>query len=315
MTTLKDPPRTVIEPPSTTRAQRRRTGKPHYEVRDRLSSAPFFGAAALFVGIVLLVPFVYTIVRSFFADGGGGFVWFDNYVTMFQDPNIQLSLLNTFIWAIGALILPVLFGLGIAIMTSSMKLGAVARAVVILPYALAGTIVAIIGNIIFTSQGSLNQALSAFGLMSADSPIQWLLHWPLNVIAAILIASWQSTGVNVVLFMVGLQTIPRETTEAAALDGADGWIRFKDVIFPQLRPTTIVVIGLTITNALRAFDVIWVLTQGGPNRSSETLALSMYRQSFLLLDPAVGSAIAVILTIIVVACSWIYLRRQIGHEL
>ena len=185
---------------------------------------------------------------------------------MFQDPNIQLSLLNTFIWAIGALILPVLFGLGIAIMTSAMKLGSVARAVVILPYALAGTIVAIIGNIIFTSQGSLNQALSAFGLMSTDSPIQWLLHWPLNVIAAILIASWQSTGVNVVLFMVGLQTIPRETTEAAALDGADGWIRFKDVIFPQLRPTTIVVIGLTITNALRAFDVIWVLTQGGPNR-------------------------------------------------
>ena len=280
MTTLKDSPRTVIEPPSPTRAerrrtQRRRTGRPHYELRDRLSAAPFFGAAALFVGIVLLVPFVYTTVRSFIGDGGAGFVGFDNYVTMFNDPNIQLSLLNTLIWAIGALILPVLFGLGIAIMTSSMKLGAVARAAVILPYALAGTIVAIIGNIIFTSQGSLNQALSVFGVMSANSPIQWLLHWPLNVIAAILIASWQSTGVNVVLFMVGLQTIPRETTEAAAIDGADGWIRFKDVIFPQLRPTTIVVIGLTITNALRAFDMIWVLTQGGPNRSSETLPLDV----------------------------------------
>ena len=270
---------------------------------------------SLFVGIVLLVPFLYTVVRSFFGDGAVKFVWLDNYVAIFQDQNLQLSLLNTFIWAIGALILPVIFGLGIAVMTSAMKLGAVARAVVILPYALAGTIVAIIGNIIFTSHGSLNQALSMFGLMSMDSPIQWLLHWPHNVIAAIVIASWQSTGVNVVLFMVGLQAIPRESIEAAALDGADGWIRFKDVIFPQLRPTTIVVVGLTITNALRAFDVIWVLTNGGPNRTSETLALSMYRQSFLHLDPAVGSAIAVILTIIVVACSWIYLRRQIGQEL
>jgi multiple sugar transport system permease protein len=313
MTTLEDPPRRAIATPPASEhhsaPSRRRN-----DLRDRLSAAPFFGAAALFVGIVLLVPFGYTVIRSFIGTGDEGFVGVDNYVTMFQDPNIQLSLLNTFIWAIAALLLPVVFGLSIAIMTSGMKLGAVARGVVVLPYALAGTIVAIIGNIIFTSQGSLNQALSAIGLTSADSPIQWLLHWPLNVIAAILIASWQSTGVNVVLFMVGLQTIPRETIEAAALDGADGWIRFKDIILPQLRPTTIVVIGLTITNALRAFDVIWVLTQGGPNRTSETLALSMYRESFLLLDPAVGSAIAVILTIIVVACSWIYLRRQIGHE-
>jgi len=314
MTTLEDPPHKVIES-RRAEAARRRADRPYRELRDRLSATPFLGAAALFVGIVLLLPFGWTIIRSFFGTGVEGFVGFDNYVEMFQDPNIQLSLLNTFIWAIGALLLPVVFGLGIAVLTSAMRLGAVARAVVILPYALAGTIVAIIGNIIFTSQGSFNQALAAFGLLSMDEPIQWLLHWPLNVIAAILIASWQSTGVNVVLFMVGLQTIPRETMEAAALDGADGWIRFKDVILPQLRPTTIVVIGLTITNALRAFDVIWVLTQGGPNRTSETLALSMYRESFLLLDPAVGSAIAVILTIIVVACSWIYLRRQIGHEL
>ena len=105
MTTLKDPPRIVIEPTSTTRARSRRGHKPHYELRDRLSAAPFFGAAALFVGIVLLVPLGYTIVRSFIGSGGEGFVGFDNYVTMFQDPNIQLSLLNTFIWAIGALIL------------------------------------------------------------------------------------------------------------------------------------------------------------------------------------------------------------------
>lgn len=282
--------------------------------RDRASAAPFLAAAVLLVGVVLLVPLGYTIARSFFFNGDGGFAGLDNYAAVFKDQNLQRSLLNTFIWAVGSLILPVVLGLGIAIMTSAMRIGALARAVVILPYALAGTVVAIVGNLMFTSAGSLNQALEAFGLTSADDPIQWLLHWPTNVVSAILVSSWQSTGVNVVLFMVGLQTIPRETVEAAALDGADGWIRFRDVILPQLRPTTAVVIGLTITNALRAFDVIWVLTQGGPNRTSETLALSMYRQSFLLLDPAVGSAIAVILTIVVVLCSWIYLRRQIGHE-
>jgi multiple sugar transport system permease protein len=287
---------------------------PSHAWRDRISAVPFLIAPVALVGIVLLVPLGYTVVRSFFLNGDGGFAGLTNYAAMLKDPNLRLSLLNTVIWAVGSLILPVVLGLGIAVMTSGMRLGSVSRAVVILPYALAGTVVAIVGNLIFTTDGSLNQALAAFGLASSDHPTQWLLHWPLNVIAALLIASWQSTGVNVVLFMVGLQTIPRETVEAAALDGADGWIRFRDVILPQLRPTTAVVIGLTITNALRAFDVIWVLTQGGPNRTSETLALSMYRQSFLLLDPAVGSAIAVVLTILVVACSWLYLRRQIGHE-
>ena len=312
MTISQAPPRTATAPSAPPP-----TDVPHgssHAWRDRMSAAPFLIAPVALVGIVLLVPLGYTVVRSFFHNGGAGFAGLDNYAAMLKDPNLRLSLLNTLIWAIGSLVLPVVLGLGIAVMTSGMRLGSVSRAVVILPYALAGTVVAIVGNLIFTTDGSLNQALSAFGLGSADHPTQWLLHWPLNVIAALLIASWQSTGVNVVLFMVGLQTIPRETVEAAALDGADGWIRFRDVILPQLRPTTAVVIGLTITNALRAFDVIWVLTQGGPNRTSETLALSMYRQSFLLLDPAVGSAIAVVLTILVVACSWLYLRRQIGHE-
>ncbi|MFE6736542.1 carbohydrate ABC transporter permease [Microbacterium sp. NPDC057650] len=287
---------------------------PGHERRARVAAIPFVGLGLLVVGVVLLLPFVFTIYRSFVGNADAGFVGLDNYVTMFRDPALQRSMVNTLMWAIGSLILPVGLGLGIAVMTSAMKLGAVARALVVLPYALAGTVVAIIGNMLLSSTGSLNQALAFLGLGDPESPIQWLLQWPSNVLSVIVFAAWQTTGVNVVLYMVGLQTIPRETVEAAALDGADGWKRFRHVIFPQLKATTAVVIGLTITNALRAFDMIWVLTSGGPNRSSETLALSMYRQSFLLLDPAVGSAIAVILTIIVVACSWLYLRRQLGQE-
>lgn len=298
----------------------RRRGRPHsgtskgHQRRARLVAAPFIGTALGVVGIVLLLPFAYTVIRSFRGDVGMGFIGFDNYTAMFQDPALRRSIVNTLLWAVGSLILPVGLGLGIAMMTSAMKRGSVARAIVVLPYALAGTVVAIIGNVLLSSEGALNQALTFIGLTEADTPTQWLLQWPMNVFSVIVFATWHSTGVNVVLYMVGLQTIPRETVEAAALDGADGWNRFRHVILPQLRATTAVVVGLTITNALRAFDMIWVLTSGGPNRSSETLALSMYRQSFLMLDPAVGSAIAVVLTVIVGACSWLYLRRQIGHE-
>lgn len=285
-----------------------------HEHRARFAAIPYIGAALAVVALVLLIPFGYTVYRSFMGNGGAGFVGLDNYATMFRDPALQRSMTNTLLWAVGSLILPVGLGLGIAVMTSAMKLGAVARALVVLPYALSGTVVAIIGSVLLSSSGSLNQALAFLGLADPENPTQWLLHWPMNVIVIIIFGAWQVTGVNVVLYMVGLQTIPRETVEAASLDGAVGWVRFRYIIFPQLKATTAVVIGLTITNALRAFDMIWVLTSGGPNRSSETLALSMYRQSFLMLDPAVGSAIAVVLTIIVVLCSWLYLRRQIGQE-
>lgn len=292
--------------PRDTRARRVR--------KDRLAAIPFLSGAVGFVGLILLIPLSYTIVRSLFGNGDVGFVGLDNYVTLFTDPNLQRSLLNTLIFTVGSLILPVAFGLAIAVMTDGSSWGGWARAAVLIPSALAGTVTAIIGNMLFTSSGSINQFLATLGVIDADHPIGWLLQWPHNIISAILISSWAATGGNTVLFLVGLRTIPRETLEAAALDGAGGWIRFKDIIFPQLRATTAVVIGLTITNALRAFDVIQVLTKGGPNRTSETLALSMYRQSFLNFDQAVGSAIAVVLSVIVVLCSWFYLRRQIGKE-
>lgn len=280
--------------------------------RERLAAVPFLALAVGFVGIVLIVPWIFTFVRSFYGNQDTGFVGLDNYVTMFTDPALLQSLVNTLIWVVGSLLLPVVIGLLIAVGTSSLRLGSVARLCMVIPYALSGTAVGVVGYMMFQSGGSVSQALQFFGLQSLDQ--QWLLVWPWNVISGILVATWNGTGVNVVLFMVGLQTIPRETVEAAALDGAQGVRRFVSIIFPQLKAVTAVVVGLTITNALRTFDVVYVLTRGGPGRSSETLGLSMYRQTFLLFDPAVGSALAIFLTLIVLVASWLYLRRQIGNE-
>jgi multiple sugar transport system permease protein len=262
------------------------------------------------VGIVLLVPFVSTIARSFFSDAiNPTFVGFENYVQLFSDPVLLKSLLNTLMWVVGSLILPVGVGLMIAVMTSAMPGGKYFRLAVILPFALSGTAVAVVGNLMLQTNGAVNQALAFIGLGSLKH--QWLLEWPLNTISSIFINAWQSAGIAVVLFLVGLQTIPKETVEAAALDGAAGSKRFWYIVFPQLRPVTAVVIGMTLTNALRAFDVTWVLTSGGPNRTSETLALSMYRDTFLLNSPGQGAAVAVFLAIIVVATSWLYLGPQL----
>jgi len=124
-------------------------------------------------------------------------------------------------------------------------------------------------------------------------------------------ATWQSVGVSVLLFLVGLQTIPRDPIEAARLDGAEGWRLFKDMTFPLVRPMTIVVVGISLVNSLKTFDIIWVMTQGGPYRSSETLAVMMYRETFLLFHHGYGAAIAVLLSVIVLTVSFFYLSRTL----
>ncbi|MDQ3411008.1 MAG: sugar ABC transporter permease, partial [Chloroflexota bacterium] len=98
--------------------------------------------------------------------------------------------------------------------------------------------------------------------------------------------------------------------EAARLDGAEGWRLFRDMTLPLLRPMTVVIIGISLVNSLKTFDIIWIMTQGGPYRSSETLAVTMYRETFVLFRHGYGAAIAVVLSIFVVAISWLYLQRS-----
>jgi multiple sugar transport system permease protein len=124
--------------------------------------------------------------------------------------------------------------------------------------------------------------------------------------------TWQQTGVNALLFMVGLQSIPSEPLEAARLDGATGWRLFRHIIWPLLAPLTTVVVGLALVASLKTFDIVWVMTQGGPGRSSETLAVTMYRDTFVTGQYGYGSAVALVLTLTTGAVTLAYLRRQVG---
>lgn len=279
----------------------------------RLAAATFLLPAVAVVAIVLLLPFVVTVVRSFLGDGPSAeFVGFDNYVNALGTPEIRRSLLNTLLWVAGSLLLPVGLGLAIAALTESVGWGPIARTLIVLPYAISGTAVAVVASFLLRSDGAINQLLRGVGLDGLAK--DWLLSWPSNVLSTIAMSTWQGTGVAVILFVIGLQAIPSETIEAAALDGAVGWARFRYILLPQLRPVTVVVVGITLANALKTFDLIWVLTQGGPARESETLAASMYREAFLLQRVGGGTAIGVVLAIVVVAVSWLYLRAQLTPD-
>jgi multiple sugar transport system permease protein len=182
----------------------------------------------------------------------------------------------------------------------------------LIPYAISGAGVAVVWGFILQPHGALNDVLTWLHLPGGHSSL--LLYRPVNTIVMIVAASWQGVGVNALLFLVGLQSIPREPIEAAQVDGASGWTMFRHIHWPLLRPLTAVVVGLAIVASLKTFDVVWVLTQGGPGRSSETLAVTMYRNTFVANQYGDGSAVAVILTLIAGIASVTYLRSQLGSK-
>jgi multiple sugar transport system permease protein len=278
----------------------------------RLTPYLFLLPALLLVGGWLLWPFVRTAYLSFTEyEGIGEATWvgLENYSTLFGDPILTDSFTNTLYWVIGTLLLPVGLGLLIAVLSYELSGGSLYRLPFLIPYALSGTAIGVMWEFMLRSNGALNGVLELVGLESLTR--SWLLRPPLNTWSMIFASTWQSVGVSVLLFLIGLQVIPRDPIEAARLDGADGFRLFRDITFPLLRPMTIVVVGISLVNSLKTFDVIWVMTQGGPYRSSETLAVTMYRETFLIFRHGYGSAIAVVLSVIVLGVSVIYLSRTL----
>jgi ABC-type sugar transport system permease subunit len=290
-------------------------GKPRWSVRrllGRFIRYWYLLPAVALVGVFLVLPFLWTAYWSFTNYGGLGapqFAGLSNYLTLLQDPVLVTSFVNTFLWTVGSLLLPVGVGLLVAVLTFELIGGALYRLPFLLPYALSGAVVGVLWSFVLRDDGAFNVMLRAIGLEELTR--SWLLSPPWNTLAMILAHTWQATGVSVVLFLVGLQAIPRDPIEAARIDGATGWTLFRYITWPLLRPMTVVVIGISLVNSLKTFDVIWVMTQGGPYRSSETLAVTMYRETFVEFKYGYGAAIAVILSVIVLSLSWLYLRRTL----
>ncbi|SDO36274.1 carbohydrate ABC transporter membrane protein 1, CUT1 family [Nakamurella panacisegetis] len=265
------------------------------------------------VVLVLYLPVLYTVYLSLTDYSGLGspvFTGFNNYVALVRDPVFFTSLANTMIWVVGSLLIPVGFGLLVAYLSFGLKGAAWLRVPFLIPYALSGVAVGIVFSFVLQNGGALSQALDFLHLPGGTT--RWLQEAPLNTVVMILAASWQGIGVNALLFTVGLQSIPAEPLEAARVDGASGWRLFRFVVWPLLRPSTTIVVGLSIVNSLKTFDIVQAMTQGGPNRVSETLGVSMYRDTFSNSNYGLGSAVAIFMSVITVAASVLYLRRQLA---
>ena len=273
--------------------------------------------AVLFVAAFLLYPMVYTLWQGF-TDSNGltapNFVGFANYSQLFGNANFLLSLKNTLIWVVASVALPVALGLVMALSLETLPGAALFKSALYLPVTFSAAAAGILFTFIFDpGNGVLNVLFRVLGLSQLGSS-RWLYDSPLNTFSMIAAYTWQSTGFNLMIFLIGLQSLPQEPLEAAKLDGAAGWNFTRLITLPMMRPyVTIAAISAAI-NGFKAFDLIWVMTQGGPGRSSETLAVTMYREGFILFHQGYSSAIAVIISLIALVFSYLYLRNILDRE-
>lgn len=289
--------------------------RPARSTWDRVEPYLYMAPAVLFVAVFLLYPAVYTIVISLTKWDGltpPVFVGLKNYFQIVQSPIFRSSLTNTLIWVVGTLLLPVALGLLLALMVNRIPLQGFFKSMFYLPYAVSATSVAVIWGFMLSPVGFIDNVLRAVGLENLAT--SWLITPPWNTIMMLIAYTWLSTGTNMILFLVGLQNIPTDPIEAAKIDGANTRQLNWYVVFPLLRPVTTVVVTIAVVNGFKVFDLIWVMTQGGPYRSSETLAVTMYRESFVSFHLGYGATIANILSFIVIMFSIIYLQSIFKRE-
>jgi raffinose/stachyose/melibiose transport system permease protein len=283
----------------------------------RASGLLFAGPALALYVVFTLVPFGYAVYLSFFNWSGVGplqFVGFSNYVALWQQPAIAASFLHAAILVLFFAGLPVVIALGLtALMTHAPIRGlAVYRTLLFLPQIVALVAVAAVWDWILGSGGPVNTFLRAVGLHALA--VNWLGSFTWTLPAVGIIGGWVGYGFAMVVFMAGVQKIPRSLYEAARIDGAGAIREFFVVTLPGLRNEFTVVLVLTITGALTTFDIVYILTGGGPGTSTTVPAYSVYNLAFSEDQVGAAAAVGVVLSLIVFAVALIVLRLSRSEE-
>ena len=258
------------------------------------------------LALMVVVIYATTVAGGFFAftnwSGVGtfDFTGIQNFVKIFQTPELVGSLLNTLFLAFGFLIFTNIFGLLFALaLNRGLKTRYLLRTLVFMPVVVSPIAVSYIWKFIFDFNGPLNQVLAAMGM----AKVNWLASPSLAIWCVLIVMVWQNTGFIMVTYLAGLATVPVEMEEAAAIDGAGPWRRFRSVVLPLIQPSVAIATTLTLIQGLRVFDQVVALTNGGPAGATQTLALEVYQQAFTYQQFGFGAALALVLFLLILIFS------------
>lgn len=268
---------------------------------------------------LVIVPVVQAVYYSFYKWNGLGpltdFVGLDNYIRLLNEPVFRKAFTHNLFIAFSSVFLQLPFALGLALLLGRHLPGRTFfRVVLFLPYVLSEVVTGVIWSFIYRVEGGLLNTVIQF-FVPGFKPISWLGD-PNVVMWAIFIAlSWKYFGIYLILFLAGLQNIPLELEEAARIDGASSRQVTRHVVLPLLGPTTRLTIFLAIVGSIQVFDLVWIMTTGGPVNASETMAVYLYKFGFQRFQLGYGSSVAVIIFLVAFTFSLLYQRYVMRRDL
>ena len=281
---------------------------------DGLTALVFILPAVLGTLIFIVIPVFFSFSLSF-VDwdllSSMKFVGLSNFKDVLTDSTFVQVLINTFVFAIASSVFAVIIPLVLAcILNTKIRGSNFYKTAYFLPFITPMIVIAIVWQWVFDPNiGLLNQIL--------HTHIKWLYDVRFAMPALIAVSVWKLIGYNMIIFLSGLSTINQEVLEAAKIDGANSWQVFKNVTVPLLSPTVFFVIVITSISSFQVFDLIYVMTQGGPDNSTMVLVYSIYKYAFEYFDVGKASAIAYILFAIIfvlVLCQWKLRKKMVYNE-
>jgi len=272
---------------------------------------PFVVPALVVVGGVIVFPWAFTIwmsLREWKIGGANSFNGVDNYIRLVTDTRFLDAVWHTVLYTALSVVLPLALGLFAAIVFHNrFPLRGFLRGLFVMPMMATPVAIALVWTMMFHPQlGVLNYLLSLVGI----TPQLWVFAPATVIPSLVLVETWQWTPLVMLILLGGLAAIPTEPYESAVIDGAGVWQMFRYITWPLIMPFMMVAAIIRTIDAVKSFDIIYAITQGGPGTASETINLYLYSVAFAYYDVGYGSAIAVVFFVLIVALSMLLLHLR-----
>ncbi|OOO28658.1 ABC transporter permease [Agrobacterium salinitolerans] len=269
---------------------------------------PFVIPALVVISAVIVFPWVFTLWMSAHRWTLGqeqSFIGFENYIRLASDIRFWESLWHTLIYTVLSVVAPLILGtLAALVFDAQFPLRGFLRGVFVMPMMATPVAIALVWTMMFHPQlGVLNYLLSFIHI----GPLEWIYNQSTVIPSLVLVETWQWTPLVMLIVLGGLAAVPREPYESAEIDGANAWQKFRYLTMPMIAPFLMIAVIIRSIDAVKSFDIIYAMTQGGPGTASETINIYLYNTAFAYYDIGYGSAMAVVFFIIIVALSFVLL--------
>lgn len=287
-------------------------------VTDWLTAVSFTLPALILFGALVLAPILYALYVSLFNWGGFGspsdYTGLDNYSRLAKDPVFLGDLWRGLLLVGFSVLVQLPFALAMAVLLNQKLRGrAVYRMLFFAPYVLSEVITGVLFSMIFAPDAGLaDRVLGSVGLDGLGG--LWFADQSTVMPTLFLVMTWKYFGFHMMLYLAGLQGIPAELHEAARIDGAGAWQRFRYITLPLLGPTVRISAFLSVIGAIQLFDLVWVISQGGPDHASETMAITLFQFGFKRYEIGYASAISIALFLISLVFALAYQRFVLRRD-